>query len=101
MPMRPPIEELFTMAPLSCFRIWSSSYFMQRKILRRLIAFTRSNSSLVASAVSTAGLCPPAFVKPAPKPPHAETHCSTGQEVHTPELQSRRLTETSLSLHRE
>src|SRR5437879_3172015 len=57
MPMRPPIEELFTIAPLSCLRIWSNSYFIHSHTLRRLIAFTRSNSSLVVSAVSTARLC--------------------------------------------
>src|SRR6266853_2704930 len=42
MPMSPLIEELLTMAPPPCFRIWSNSYFMQSKTLRRLIAFTRS-----------------------------------------------------------
>src|SRR5713226_797324 len=77
MPMRPPIEELFTMAPLPCFRIWRSSCFMQRKTLRRLIAFTRSNSSLVASAVSTARLWTPALLNAASRRPNAETVCST------------------------
>ena len=45
LPMRPPIEEQLTMAPLPCSRIWRSSYFMQFQTPRRLIAFTRSNSS--------------------------------------------------------
>src|SRR5437773_7134545 len=69
MPMRPPIEELFTIAPLSCLRIWSNSYFMQSHTLRRLIAFTRSNSSLVVSAVSTARLCTPALLNAASRRP--------------------------------
>jgi hypothetical protein len=57
MPIRPPIEEQLTIAPLSCSRIWRSSYFMQFQTPRRLIALTRSNSSPLASAVSTAGDC--------------------------------------------
>ncbi len=56
MPIRPPIEEQLTIAPLPCSRIWRSSYFMQFQTPRRLIAYTRSNSSPLASAVSTAGL---------------------------------------------
>src|SRR5947207_9326948 len=73
MPIRPPMEELFTIAPLSCLRIWSNSYFMQSHTLLRLIAFTRSNSSLVLSAVSTARLCTPALLKAASRRPKEET----------------------------
>jgi hypothetical protein len=65
MPIRPPIDELFTMATLSCLRIWSNSYSIQSHTLRRLIAFTRSNSSLVAPAVSTARLCTPVLLNAA------------------------------------
>jgi hypothetical protein len=54
MPIRPAIEEQLTMAPLPCLRIWRSSYFMQFHTPRRLIAITRSNSSLLASAISAA-----------------------------------------------
>src|SRR5665213_3539158 len=75
-PIRPPIEELFTIAPLPCWRIWSNSYFIQSHTLRRLIAFTRSNSSLVASAVSAARLCTPALLKAASRRPKADTVCA-------------------------
>src|SRR5881227_1839628 len=44
-PIRPPMEEQLTMAPLPCSRIWRSSYFMQFQTPRRLIAFTRSISA--------------------------------------------------------
>src|SRR6266508_2869435 len=37
MPIKPPIDEQLTMAPLPCSRIWRSSYFMQCQTPRRLI----------------------------------------------------------------
>src|SRR5438094_7662524 len=73
MPISPPIEELLTMAPLPCSRIWRSSYFMQFHTPRRLIPFTRSNSSPLASAVSTAGDCIPALLKAASRRPKLDT----------------------------
>ena len=54
-PIRPPIEEQLTMAPLPWWRIWRSSYFMQFQTPRRLTACTRSYSAPDASAISTAG----------------------------------------------
>src|SRR2546423_6889302 len=54
-----------------------NSYFMQSHTLRRLIAFTRSNSSLVESAVSTARLCTPALLNAASRCPNADTGFST------------------------
>src|SRR6266550_4526557 len=77
MPIRPPIEELLTMAPLTCSRIWRSSYFMQFQTPRRLIPFTRSNSSPLASAVSTAGDCMPALLNAASKRPKVDIVCAT------------------------
>src|SRR3989440_11584838 len=77
MPIRPPIEELLTMAPLPCSRIWRSSYFMQFQTPRRLIPLTRSNSSPLASAVSTAGDCMPALLNAASRRPKADTVCAT------------------------
>src|SRR5438105_2176304 len=75
-PIRPPMDEQLTMAPLPCSRIWRSSYFMQFQTPRRLIAFTRSNSSPLASAVSTAGDCTPALLYAASRRPKVETVCS-------------------------
>src|SRR6266550_8163321 len=77
MPIRPPIEEQLTMAPLPRSRIWRSSYFMQLQTPRRLIAFTRSNSSPLASAVSARGLCTPALLNAASSRPKVETVRST------------------------
>src|SRR5437016_2960955 len=77
MPMRPPIEELLTMAPLPCSRIWRSSYFMQFQTPRRLIPFTRSNSSPLTSAISTAGDCMPALLNAASRRPKVDTVCVT------------------------
>src|SRR5437667_3302798 len=76
MPIRPPIEEQLTIAPLPCLRIWRSSYFMQFHTPRRLMAFTRSNSSPLPSAVSTAGDCTPALLYAASRRPKVDTVCS-------------------------
>src|SRR6516162_8008547 len=65
------------MAPLPCLRIWSNSYFIQLQTLRRLMAITRSNSSPVESAISTAGLCTPALLKAASSLPNVEIVWST------------------------
>src|SRR3954469_16761653 len=54
-PIRPPIEEQLTIAPLPWSRIWRSSYFMQFQTPRRLTACTRSYSAPLASAISMAG----------------------------------------------
>src|SRR5436853_2465945 len=77
MPIRPPIEELLTMAPLPCSRIWRSSYFMQFHTPRRLMPFTRSNSSPGTSAISTAGDCTPALLNAASRRPKVDTVCVT------------------------
>src|SRR5438132_4051148 len=77
MPISPPIEELLTMAPLPCSRIWRSSYFMQFHTPRRLIPFTRSNSSPGTSAISTAGDCTPALLNAASRRPKVDTVCVT------------------------
>src|SRR6266576_1736131 len=77
MPIRPPIEELLTMAPLPCSRIWRSSYFMQFQTPRRLIPFTRSNSSPLTSAISTAGDCIPALLNAASRRPKVDIVCAT------------------------
>src|SRR5205823_9242295 len=74
--IRPTMEEQLTMAPLPCSRIWRSSYFMQFQTPRRLIAFTRSNSSPLASVVSTAGDCTPALLYAASRRPKVDTVCS-------------------------
>ena len=44
------------MAPLPGSRICSNSCFKQLQMPRRLTAFTRSNSSTLASAISETGL---------------------------------------------
>src|SRR5437016_14557376 len=75
MPIRPPIEELLTMAPLPCSRIWRSSYFMQFQTPRRLIQFTRSNSSPLTSAISMAGDCIPALLNAASRRPKVDMVC--------------------------
>src|SRR5439155_2475900 len=77
MPMKPPIEELLTMAPLPCSRIWRSSYFMQFQTPRRLIPFTRSNSSPLTSAISRAGDCMPALLNAASRRPKVDIVCVT------------------------
>jgi hypothetical protein len=41
-PTSPPSEELLTIAPLPCVRIWRSSCFMQAQTPRRLTALTRT-----------------------------------------------------------
>src|SRR5437667_6431393 len=77
MPIRPPSDELLTMAPLPCSRIWRSSYFMQFQTPRRLIPFTRSNSSPDTSANSTAGDCMPALLNATSRRPKVDTVCAT------------------------
>src|SRR5580704_7230377 len=76
-PTSPPIDEQLTMAPLPWSRIWSSSYFMQLQMPRRLTAFTRSKSSALVSAVSASGLCTPALLNAASSRPKVETVCRT------------------------
>src|SRR3954454_23441074 len=76
MPMSPPIDELFTIAPLPCLRICSSSYFMQFQTPFRFTAVMRSNSPPLASAVSTAGDITPALLKAASRRPKVDTVCS-------------------------
>lgn len=65
------------MAPLPCSRIRRSSCFMQFQTPRRLIAMTRSYSSLLTSAISRVGDCTPALLKAASSRPKAATACST------------------------
>src|SRR3954469_21188337 len=61
-PIRPPIEEQLTIAPLPWSRMWRSSYFMQFQTPRRLTACTRSYSAPLASAISMAGDWMPALL---------------------------------------
>ena len=61
-PTRPPIDEQLTIAPFPCLSIWRSSNFMQLQTPRRLIEITRSKSSLVNSAASTATFWTPALL---------------------------------------
>src|SRR5437899_6353400 len=89
--MIPPIEELLTMAPLPCFRIWSSSYFMQFQTPLRLIELTRSNSSPLASAVSAIGLCTPALLNAASSLPKVDTVCTTMAATWLSSLTSQRI----------
>src|SRR2546430_13538328 len=76
-PTRPPNEEQLTIAPLPCSRIRRSSCFMHAHTPRRLIAFTRSNSSAASSAMSLGGACTPALLNAASSRPKVETVCST------------------------
>src|SRR5437870_4589528 len=62
--------------PLADFGRRRNSYFMLFQTPRRLIAVTRSNSSPLASAVSTAGDCTPALLNAASRRPKVDTVCS-------------------------